>query len=193
MHTKIYVTYIYMHAFKSKGLKFVPTTRGIDKALTKEELKGYGRKLRLMWHFRNDERKFSYDPFKKKSKFDLKRRDAAIELCLSHLKEEISSSDYKVGYSNLTEGERDAVYSLKNNNSIIMKEADKGSAVVVWDRQVYLKEAKNQLNDKNDYNELTEDVEGPIEKTIKTVLKRVRDRRDISDNTLDYFLVNNLN
>ena len=37
-----------MHAFKSKGLKFVPTTRGIDKALTKEELKGYGRKLRLM-------------------------------------------------------------------------------------------------------------------------------------------------
>ena len=74
-----------------------------------------------------------------------------------------------------------------------MKEADKGSAVVVWDRQVYLKEAKNQLNDKNDYNELTDDVEGPIEKTIKTVLKRVRDRRDISDNTLDYFLVNNLN
>ena len=34
-------------------------------------------------------------------------------------------------------------------------------------------------------------VEGPLEKIIKTVLKKVRDRRDISDNTLDYFLVNN--
>ena len=34
-------------------------------------------------------------------------------------------------------------------------------------------------------------MEGPFEKIIKTVLKKVRGRRDISDNTLDYFLVNN--
>ena len=43
----------------SKRLKFVPTPRGVNKALIKEELEGYGRKLRLMWHFRNDEREFS--------------------------------------------------------------------------------------------------------------------------------------
>ena len=72
-----------------------------------------------------------------------------------------------------------------------LKEADKGSAVVVWDRQDYLKEAKNQLNDKNVYNELTGYVEGPFEKIIKVVLEKVIDRRGISDNTLDYFLVNN--
>ena len=38
-----------------------------------------------MWYFRNDEREFSYDPFKEKSKFDPKRKDAAIELYLSCL------------------------------------------------------------------------------------------------------------
>ena len=80
---------------------------------------------------------------------------------------------------------------MKNDNSVIIKEADKGSAVVVWDRDDYLREAKNQLNDKNVYKELTGDVEGPLEKIIKTVLKKIRDRRDISDSTLDYFLVNN--
>ena len=57
-----------------------------------------------MWYFRNDEREFSYDPFKEKSKFDPKRKDAAIELYLSCLEKEISSLDYKVGYSNLTKG-----------------------------------------------------------------------------------------
>ena len=176
----------------SKGLKFVPTPRGINKALIKEELEAYGRKLRLMWHFRNDERELSYDPFKKKSKFDPKRKDAAIELYLSRLEEEIPSLYYKIGYSNLTKGGRDAVYSLKNDNSIIIKEADKRSAVLVWDRDGYLREAKNQLNDKNVYKELTGDVEGPLEKIIKTVLEKIRDRRDISDSTLDYFLVNNL-
>ena len=62
---------------------------------------------------------------------------------------------------------------------------------MVWDRQDYLKETKNQLNDKNVYKELTGDVEGPLEKIIKTVLKKVRDRRDTSDNALRYFLVNN--
>ena len=59
-----------------QGTKFVPTPRGINKELIKEELEVYGRKLRLMWHFRNDERGFSYDPFKKKPKFDPKRKDA---------------------------------------------------------------------------------------------------------------------
>ena len=34
-------------------------------------------------------------------------------------------------------------------------------------------------------------MEGLLEKIIKTFLKKVRDRRDISDSTLDYFLVNN--
>ena len=42
----------------SKGLKFVPTANKIDCAKLKTELEEYGRKLRLMWHFRDDERSF---------------------------------------------------------------------------------------------------------------------------------------
>ena len=91
----------------------------------------------------------------------------------------------------MTKRERDAVYSLKNDNSVTIKDADKGSPVVAWDRDGYLRETKKQLNDKNVDKELTGDVEGPLEKIIKTVLKKIRDRRDISDSTLDYFLVNN--
>ena len=80
---------------------------------------------------------------------------------------------------------------MKNDKSIIIKEDDKGSAAVAWDGEDYLKEVKNQLNDKNVYKDITGDKEGPLEKIIKTVLKKLRDRRDVSDMTLDYFLVNN--
>ena len=125
-----------------------------------------------MWHFRNNESEFSYDTFKKKSKFDPKRKGAAIKLYLSRLEEEISSLDYKVGYSNLTKGERDAVYSFKSDNSIIISETDKGSEVVVWDRYDYLRVAKKQLNDNNVYKERSGDVKRPPEKIIKTVLKK---------------------
>ena len=80
---------------------------------------------------------------------------------------------------------------MKNDKSIIIKEDDKGSAAVAWDREDYLKEVKNQLNDKNVYKDITGDKEGPLEKIIKTVLKKLRERRDVSDTTLDYFQVNN--
>ena len=67
---------------------------------------------------------------RKNLSFDPKRKDAAIQLYLSRLEEEISSLACKAGYSDLIQGERDVVCPLKNDNSIIIKEADKGSAVV---------------------------------------------------------------
>ena len=175
----------------SKGLKFIPTPKHINKARIKEELETYGRKLRLMWHYRNQEREIIINPFKKKSKFNPKRKDAAIKIYLSPLEEEIFALDKKLSYSNLTKQERHALYSLRDDTSIIIKEADKGSGIVVWDREDYLAEARTQLKDKDVYQELKGNIVGPLEKIIKSVLRKVRDRKDISDETLDYFLVNN--
>ena len=57
----------------SKGLKFIPTPKQINKALIKEEFETYGRKLRLMWHHRNKEREIAINPLQKKSKFNPKQ------------------------------------------------------------------------------------------------------------------------
>ena len=175
----------------SKGLKFVPTPSSVNKARIKEELEIFCRKLRLKWHFRNDEREITINPFQKKSKFTPKRSDAAIEIYLSRLEEEILNIDTRLNYSNLNKEERKALYSLRDHTSIIIKEADKGSGIVVWDRDDYLEEAKKQLDGKEVYKKVNGEVEGPLIKLIKGVLGNVRKRGDISDKTLDYFLVNN--
>ena len=145
----------------SKGLKFIPTPKHINKVFIKEELETYGRKLRLMWHYRNEEQEI-----KKKSKFNPKRKDTAIEIYLSCLEEEIFSLDKKLSYSNLRKEERQAIYSLRDDTSIIIKEADKGSGIVVWDREDYLTEARTQLKDKDVYQELKGNIVGPLEKII---------------------------
>ena len=44
--------------------------------------------------------------------------------------------------------------SLQNDRSVIIKPADKGSIVVIWDRQDYLKEAERQLSDSSIYKEV---------------------------------------
>ena len=60
-------------------------------------------------------------------------------------------------YNNLTKDERDALYSLKDEYSIIIKGSDKGSVVVVWDREHYLKEAYKQLHDREVNEEVPND------------------------------------
>ena len=45
----------------SKGLKFSPTPTDIDKAQLKSDLEAYKRRMRLRWHFRNQEDNFTPD------------------------------------------------------------------------------------------------------------------------------------
>ena len=54
-------------------------------------------------------------------------------------------------------------------------------------------EAKKQLDDKEVYQELRGDIESPLEKIIKKkyLEKNLRNRGDISHETLDYFTVKN--
>ena len=102
----------------------------------------YGRKLCLKWHFRNDERTFTAEIFRPKSSFNPENKDAIIETYVSCLKERLLDIEIpSKRYNNLTKDERDALYSLRDDPSIIIKGADKGFVVVVWDREDYLKEA----------------------------------------------------
>ena len=75
-----------------------------------------------------------------------------------------------MSYSNLTKEERNALYLLRDDPSIIIKEADKAS--VVWDREDYLREGNSQLSDKDVYQEVKGDAEGPLMKAIKSFLER---------------------
>ena len=75
-------------------------------------------------------------------------------------------------FNNLTKGERDALYILKNDRTIVIKGVDKGSAVVVWDREDYIKKAENQLGDTNIYDEVPNDAK-PLMNIILNTLENI--------------------
>ena len=58
-------------------------------------------------------------------------------------------------YSNLSTEEWKAIRSLADDRNMIIKKVDKGSAVVFWERNDYIKEAEKQLGDKSVYQRLT--------------------------------------
>ena len=168
---------------------FVPTANEIDRAKLKTELEEYERKLRLMWYFRNDEKSFAADRFRAKSSFNARNKDVIIETYLSCLEERLLDIEIPPKrFNNLTKEEREALYSLKDDRSIIIKGADKDSVVVVWDREDYLKEAYRQLDDKEVYEQVPDDP-SVLANTLMKVLEKIRLRGDLSKDTLDYFLV----
>ena len=146
----------------SKGLKFVPTANKIDRAKLKTELEVYGRKLRLMWHFRNDERSFIAD--RPKSSFNPRNKDVIIETYLSCLEERLLDTEIpSKRFNNLTKKEQEA----------FIKGADKGSFVVLWDREDYLKEAYRQLDDKEVYEQVPDDP-SVLATTLRKALEKIR-------------------
>ena len=179
----------------SKGLTFSPTPRDINISEIKQDLETFGRKLRLKWHFREEEEEFTNNPFKKRSNFNPRNKDASIEIYLSRIEEEILSiiqdgGTNKINFDNLTREERVSLENLKNDKNIVIKGADKGSAVIVWDREDYLKEAEKQLGDTSIYTKIIDDPVQSLKENIKKTLSKIRERRDIPLETLDYFMVN---
>ena len=50
------------------------------------------------------------------------------------------------------------MHNLKNDKTTVVKGADKGSAVALWDREDYNEEAENQPEDTNIYKEVPNDA-----------------------------------
>ena len=84
-----------------------------------------------MWHFRNDERTFSNDNFRPKSSLGLRNKDAITETYLSCLEERLLDIEIPSKRYNLNKEQCDALYSLRDDSTIIIKGADKNSVVVV--------------------------------------------------------------
>ena len=95
-----------------------------------------------MWHFRNDERSFAADRFRPKSSFNPRNKESSQRHVLAACKKDYQTLRFLLkDLTILQKEEREALYSLKDDPSIIIKGADKGSVVVVWDKEDYLKVA----------------------------------------------------
>ena len=94
-----------------------------------------------------------------------------------------------LGYSNLSKEEWKAVRSLANDRNIVIKKADKGSCVVIWDRSDYIMEAEKQLNDKAVYKDVNFDKHliSNLTGKSKSLLKSLKRRQLITEKAFKYF------
>lgn len=82
--------------------------------------------------------------------------------------------------SNLKTEEIHALKELKNAKHIVIKPADKGSAVVIMDREQYIFEVNRQLNDKNYYKKLEEPIFLKTIPIINDILIKLKKKKFIN-------------
>ena len=143
-----------------RGLKFTPTPRE-DKDGLNADINEFCRRLRLNYIFHENDSEQDEEEFqplvRNKSKWNPKvTKDKHLEETIKMLKSKSLEINNKVK-DNLTSGERKAVIQLKADKSIIIKEADKGSAIVIMDKDYYREKILDMLTD-NDYYETTEET-----------------------------------
>ena len=160
----------------AKGLNFCPTPREPDPGQYKIDLDSLHRRLRLRSKFHvpempvdgldyqgeplSDLEPFEHRNFKLKSTYN--------PIGPSNLEAFIAINDHNFNKrpmfrasreKNLTPGEFKAINELQQlNDKIIIRPADKGSAVVVQNRQTYIAEAYRQLKNPMFYKQVEEDL-----------------------------------
>ena len=109
----------------------------------------------------------------------------ALELFLSQTERDILSIlPGKATNYNLPKKEYLILCSLQNDRGVIIKPADKGSTVVVWDRNDYLKEAERQLRDEKTYEEIRITEKNQVELVEKSndLFSNLRTKNVITEN-----------
>ena len=126
-----------------KDLDFAPTQRKINEPELRKDFEEFCHRMRIKWHFWNEPTSnFSNIPtFAPKSVAP--KGHPNLEVFLWPVESDLFKAiERPLGYSNLSKEEWDTIRSLADDRNIVIKRADKGSCVVIWDRNDYVKEAE---------------------------------------------------
>ena len=172
-----------------KGLAFVPTERKPNRHRLLQEFDNFTRRLRILthasrWHEQhhdtnNEDENVAHipgrpHPFRMKSKWNPPTTgNQALETYITRTRKWLTEAKpVKRIHQNLSQHERTALTRLTRRNDIIMKKADKGSLIVIEDKQTYIEKGLEQVHDPQTYRRLDKD---PTQSIVKQINQTVTD------------------
>ena len=101
-------------------------------------------------------------------------RDISLDMFISVFESEVMNAPEQKNIPSLTSDERQALRNHKRNTEVVIREADKGSAVVVMSRERYIAEANRQLSDTDVYQQVSSTVFFVVIEEVKDILSRLQ-------------------
>ncbi len=150
----------------------------------------FGNRLKKKIYFDNCNFRFTLCkiPFTGKSKWVPPdgKLNPNILACINDYMKEIREINVTSDQKNLTKNEHLALKNLKQNNNIIIKKADKGSAVVIMDKESYLHEGYRQLSNPLHYKKLDSPIYHQTATKISEILQNLKDNKHITDKQFEF-------
>ena len=181
----------------SKGLGFCPTPGAPDIGNIIQDLDAFKRKTRLNLFFSgsNEDPKeqntqsrvpFEHKCLKLKSTFN-SVGPFQLETMFYSIEQDLHRMKYRQPRKkNLTKDEYHSIKSLRNHPDIIIKPADKGSAIVIQDKHNYIAEGERQLQNEQFYEETLTDLTGEVIHRVNLFVNKMLQRGQITQNTSTY-------
>ncbi|KAM4034466.1 uncharacterized protein ACNLHF_021098 [Anomaloglossus baeobatrachus] len=91
-------------------------------------------------------------------------------------------------HNNMSQEERNALKSLMDDPSLIIKPADKGGSVVIMDKKDYVQEIKSQLSNTAVYEKLNGDLVFDISKKLLNIINRYLELKIIDEKMANFLL-----
>lgn len=167
-----------------KGLTFIPTLKTQDeKQQLEADLPKYHRRLKLEIYFKDAPKK-PRKPFIGPSTWTPADTQVPGELLnLIQTDKAKMRTKYRPAREspNITNPEKQALLQLQNNKNIIVKPADKGSAIVIMNRTHYIQKAYRQLQDPTYYKKLQTPIYLETQKQIYNIMATLKQKNFINE------------
>ncbi len=190
-----------------RGLKFCPSPGQPNLGELREDMDRLHKRLRQIAFFENPEsyyetpvidnnsqvstdfksEPFENQKFKPKSNFKGCQTSPNLEAFIIANENDFNSKipSNKFCRRNITHTENQALKELMNNNDIIIRPADKGSAVVIINRSDYLKEGFKQLSNTNFYKHTEVNCTNEFENEINNFIEDMYQNGEIGEKCKD--------
>ena len=166
------------------GLKFIPSRRNNPDSLERATA-AFERSNRLKHYFRN----WTYQtphPFRQKSSWMPPRASTQIEQYLVRIKQGINNLEPVAFFHNLRRQEAQTLKSLSEDHTLVIKQADKGSGIVIEDTRKYIEDGLDHLADQTIYRKIDRDPTESLAKEINNFVKYMYNRGIVDNITKDY-------
>ncbi len=125
-------------------------------------------------------------PFRQKSTWLPPRASDDVERYLQRIEKDINELEQTSFFPNMTRAETQALRELAADPDIVIKNADKGSGIVIEDREKYIADGKEHLEDTNIYEKIDADPTLQLAKAINKFTNRMHDKGIIDSPTHTY-------
>ena len=179
----------------SKCLKFTPTPKANVSEL-KTDIMEFNRKLRLTEYFHADNNNdventmiptHEIDLVRNKSNFDPKpAKTKTLKYVCNTLSSLPIDDTNNTNKNNLTTKERRALNKLMNNTDIVIKEADKGGAVVIMNKEFYNSKIKDMLENDQYYIKINNNEDKKNMTKIKRTINKHNQTTQFTSKEKDY-------